>query len=86
MIFIVDELDRCKPPFALELLEKIKHVFSVAGIHFILVTHLTQLETSVRYNYGTDIDARTYLQKFYNLIAHLPGNGKYENDRVIRNL
>ncbi len=83
LIFIVDELDRCKPNFALELLEKIKHVFSVSGIHFILVTHLAQLENSVRYNYGTDIDAPTYLQKFYNLIVHLPGDGKYEHERVI---
>jgi len=84
LIFIVDELDRCKPPFALELLEKIKHVFSVSGVHFVLVSHLAQLENSVRFNYGGDIDARTYLQKFYNLIVHLPGDGKYDSDRVIR--
>ena len=32
LIFIVDELDRCKPPFALDVLEKIKHVFSVEGV------------------------------------------------------
>jgi KAP-like P-loop domain-containing protein len=85
LIFIVDELDRCKPNFALELLEKIKHVFSVSGIHFILATHLSQLETSVRFNYGTDIDARTYLQKFYNLIVHLPGDGKFNSNKIIRN-
>lgn len=84
LIFIVDELDRCRPNFALELLEKIKHVFSVAGLHFILVTHLAQLENSVRYNYGTNIDARDYLQKFYNLIVHLPGDGKYPHERVVR--
>ena len=84
LIFIVDELDRCKPNFALELIEKIKHVFSVAGVHFILVTHLAQLENSVRFNYGTDIDARSYLQKFYNLIVHLPADGKYEHERAIR--
>ena len=71
LIFIVDELDRCKPPFALDLLEKIKHVFSVDGVHFILVTHLQQLENFVRLSYGSEIDARTYLQKFYNLIVHL---------------
>lgn len=82
LIFIVDELDRCKPPFALDLLEKIKHVFSVSGVHFVLVTHLSQLENFVRYSYGGEIDARTYLQKFYNLIVHLPGDGKLEHERI----
>lgn len=80
IIFIVDELDRCKPSFALELLEKIKHVFSVEGVHFVLVTHLPQLENSVRFAYGAQIDARTYLQKFYNLIVNLPADGKYESE------
>jgi energy-coupling factor transporter ATP-binding protein EcfA2 len=84
LIFIVDELDRCKPPFALDLLEKIKHIFSVPGVHFVLVTHLTQLENFVRLSYGNEIDARTYLQKFYNLIVHLPGDGKYEHERISR--
>lgn len=84
LIFVVDELDRCKPNFALELLEKIKHVFSVSGIYFILVTHLAQLENSVRYNYGAEIDARSYLQKFYNLIIHLPPDGKYDHERIVR--
>jgi hypothetical protein len=84
LIFIVDELDRCKPPFALDVLEKIKHVFSVEGVHFVLVTHLTQLETFVRLTYGAEIDALTYLQKFYNLIVHLPGDGRYEHERLSR--
>jgi energy-coupling factor transporter ATP-binding protein EcfA2 len=84
LIFIVDELDRCKPTFALDLLEKIKHVFSVVGVHFVLVTHLAQLENFVRFSYGTGIEARTYLQKFYNLIVHLPGDGKHDHERISR--
>ena len=83
LVFIVDELDRCKPSFALELLERIKHVFSVPNVHFVLVSHLVQVESSVRFAYGQDIDARTYLQKFYNLIVHLPEEGKYESERSL---
>jgi predicted KAP-like P-loop ATPase len=52
LIFIIDELDRCRPTFALDLLEKIKHIFSISGVHFVLVTHLNQLENSVRFSYG----------------------------------
>jgi hypothetical protein len=83
LIFIVDELDRCRPTFALELLEKIKHIFSIQHVHFVLVAHLHQLENSVRFNYGGEIDARTYLQKFYNLAVQFPEPGKHRHERDI---
>lgn len=84
LIFIIDELDRCKPPFALSVLETIKHVFALKNMHFVLVTNLSQLETSVRYSYGEKTDARTYLQKFYNLILHLSTDGRYESDKTAK--
>jgi KAP family P-loop domain len=83
LIFIIDELDRCKPTFALELLEKIKHIFSISNVHFILSTHLSQLESTVRYSYGSDVDARTYLQKFYNMVLHFPVAGSHRSERIL---
>lgn len=83
LIFIIDELDRCKPTFALELLEKIKHIFSIPNVHFILSTHLSQLESTVRYSYGSDVDARTYLQKFFNIILHFPERGGHRSERSL---
>jgi dephospho-CoA kinase len=74
LVFIVDELDRCRPPFALGIVERIKHLFSVPGVCFILVTNLQQLETSVQGAYGATFDAHTYLEKFYHLRVALPGN------------
>jgi hypothetical protein len=71
LVFIIDELDRCRPTFALELLEKIKHFFAVPGVFFVLVASRRQLETAVRSAYG-DIDARTYLEKFYHLRLLFP--------------
>ena len=47
LVFIIDELDRCKPTFALNLLERIKHLFSVDEIVFVLVAHLPQLARMV---------------------------------------
>lgn len=67
LVFIIDELDRCKPLFALALLERIKHFMAVPNVHFVLGVHLTQLQGSVRYAYGGTIDAAAYLQKFINL-------------------
>ena len=51
LVFIIDELDRCRPPFALALLEKIKHFFAIEGVIFLLVTNLDQLEAAVRLAY-----------------------------------
>lgn len=67
LIFIIDELDRCKPSFALELLERIKHFLSVRNVHFVLGLNMNQLQASVRAAYGQDIDAIHYLQKFISL-------------------
>lgn len=72
IIFIIDELDRCRPDFALELVEQIKHIFSVQGITFLLVLNRKQLEASVRARYGNDVNASLYLQKFVNIWVTLP--------------
>src|SRR6202040_617942 len=71
LVFVIDELDRCRPPYALSLLEKIKHFFSVDNVIFLLPTNLQQLETSVKAEYGA-IDAHTYLEKFYHLRIAFP--------------
>lgn len=67
LVFIIDELDRCRPSFALELLEKIKHFMSVPNVHFVLGVNLEQLRESVKVEYGQSIDAQNYLQKFIML-------------------
>lgn len=72
LVFIVDELDRCRPDYALSLLEVIKHFFSVSNVHFVLGVNLTALGNSVRSRYGAGIDAAQYLQKFVQLNMVLP--------------
>lgn len=72
IVFIIDELDRCKPKYALSILESIKHLFSVPHITFVLVINREQLEESVRCEYGQGIDAAKYLQKFVSIWTTLP--------------
>ncbi|MDP1770785.1 MAG: P-loop NTPase fold protein [Methylobacter sp.] len=72
IVFIVDELDRCRPDFALELVEQIKHLFSVPGITFLLVMNRMQLQESIKARYGSGVEATLYLQKFVNLWLSLP--------------
>lgn len=80
LVIVIDELDRCKPTFSVEVLEKIKHFFSVPNIVFVLVMNKEQLEESIRSVYGANIDAHTYLQKFINIETTLPKRAIYRGD------
>jgi hypothetical protein len=71
LTIIVDELDRCRPDFALGLLERIKHLFDVEGVAFILLVNRKQIESYIRTVYGNQ-DAEAYLLKFGNLFMDLP--------------
>lgn len=80
VVFIIDELDRCKPKFALSLIESIKHLFSVPNITFLLVMNRAQLEEAVRCEYGNGVDASRYLQKFVSIWTSLPkSNDSYSS-------
>ncbi|MDE0331742.1 MAG: P-loop NTPase fold protein [Nitrospinae bacterium] len=74
LVLIVDELDRCRPSFAVELIEKIKHVFSVPGVHFVLSAHLPQLAKIFQNTYGLggEEQALNYLEKFYDVRVKFP--------------
>lgn len=73
IIFIIDELDRCRPDYAVEVLEKVKHFFSVQGIVFVLSIDKKQLGNSIRGYYGSDrINADEYLRRFIDIEYSLP--------------
>lgn len=72
LVIIIDELDRCKPNYAVEVLEKIKHLFLVDNVVFVLSMHHEQLEESIKKVYGANLDAHTYLQKFIDYPTRLP--------------
>ncbi|EPS8493947.1 KAP family P-loop NTPase fold protein [Yersinia enterocolitica] len=71
VIFIIDELDRARPDFSLEILEKIKHVFSTKNFVFILSLNKDQFEKIINKKYG-NIDSKLYLSKFINYWFKLP--------------
>ena len=70
-VCVIDELDRCRPTFAIELLETTKHVFNVPGLVFLLALNRSELAHSIRSVYGT-IDADTYLRRFFDVHLDLP--------------
>ena len=89
LVFIIDELDRCRPSFALDIVERIKHFFSVSSVHFLLVTNLKSLELSVKHVYGIGELSPQYLRKFYNVTIRLDAlknDNIDELDRWVENL
>lgn len=72
LVFFVDEIDRCRPTFSIELLERIKHLFDVPNILFVLSLDKAQLEASIGAVYGQDINAAEYLRRFIDLEYAVP--------------
>lgn len=73
LVFLVDELDRCRPNYAVEVLEQVKHFFNVSGIVFVLTIDKTQLGNAIRGFYGSDrIDANEYLRRFIDIEYSIP--------------
>lgn len=72
MVIFIDELDRCKPSYALELLERIKHYFDNDNIIFIISLNKEQLTHTITNYYGAGFDSTGYLNKFFDLDMYLP--------------
>lgn len=72
VVILVDELDRCRPAFAVALLERIKHFFEVPHLVFVLLMNRDQLEKAICGVYGPETDAAAYLGKFLHLSLALP--------------
>lgn len=71
-IIIIDELDRCRPVYAIELLETIKHIFGVKNIIFIFLINKKQLKSIVSTMYLSDSKYSEYFEKFYDIQFELP--------------
>ena len=71
-IIIIDELDRCRPDYAIQLLEIIKHIFDVKNIIFLFLINRKQLESIVSTIYMNSNLSIKYFEKFYDIELNLP--------------
>lgn len=82
LFIMVDELDRCRPSYAIELLERIKHLFNVPHVVFLLAIDSTQLMQQVEHTFGLKPHEKNgeviqdprydYLEKFFDTYYSLP--------------
>lgn len=75
ILILVDELDRCRPDYAISYLETIKHVFDIKGIVFVIAVDRKQLECSAKAAFGMDLNFPEYYRKFIQREVALPEPG-----------
>ena len=71
VVVVVDELDRCRPTFANELMERVKHVLNMPGLVVVFGVNIVALRETVRAIYG-NIDAHQYLLRMFTVTLQMP--------------
>lgn len=76
LVLFIDDLDRCLPARAVEVLETIKLYLDVPGCVFVIAADREVIERVVQSQYGTETDApfqgRDYLDKLVQIPFYLP--------------
>ena len=83
-VVVIDELDRCRPDYAVRFLETVKHVFEVEHVTFVLAANSTELAHAMRGVYGAEFDGVGYLERFFDIRLYLPeGTREHFVNRVV---
>ena len=77
LVVFIDELDRCRPSYAVELLERIKHYFVHDNVTFVFSTNISELQHTVKSVYGSEFNACRYLDRFFTYRINLPPIDSY---------
>ena len=80
---VVDELDRCRPDYALKLLERIKHYFDVDNVAFVLMLNIEELSHTIEATYGIK-QPDLYLNKFVHVRTAFPHDETVEFQNGMR--
>lgn len=76
LVVIIDELDRCRPDFAIRTLEVTKHLLASENVVFLYAVDMKQLGRAVETMYGAGMDAEGYLLRLFNYVGMLPAVDK----------
>ena len=72
LVVFIDELDRCKPSYAVKLLERIKHYFNNNLVTFVFSVNINELQHTIKQYYGNEFNACKYLDRFFDIRITLP--------------
>ena len=83
VLFVVDELDRCLPEYAIKVLERLHHVFDdIPNVQVVLSVDKQQLENTVSQIYGTGASVESYLAKFIDFEVKLEAGTIQDNFEI----
>lgn len=77
LVIFIDELDRCRPDFAVRLLEQVKTLFQSDRIVVIMVADSVQLAHAVGGAYGVGFDTPHFIERFFDLRLTLSPSNPY---------
>ena len=81
LIILIDEIDRCLPPYQIKILERFHHLFQIENTISIFSVNRSQLEETVKQLYGGDKErVNQYLKKFMSFSLSLDAGNP--NERV----
>lgn len=83
LVILIDELDRCRPDYAVRMLERVKHFFDVSGIVFVIASDGKNLPAAVNSQYGSGLDSEEYLRKFFDYEYMLPEPNAFQFTNVL---
>jgi hypothetical protein len=74
IVVFVDDLDRCSPEKALEVLESIKSFFDIEGVVYVIGMDPNSIDNLIKKKYGSDskINGLDYLKKIVQLPVQIP--------------
>lgn len=84
IVVVIDELDRCRPDYAIKLLERIKHFFEIPGIVFVIAVDGKNLHHAVNTLYGPSVESEVYLRKFFDIERYLPRPSTTSFNAILR--
>lgn len=72
LVIFIDELDRCRPVYAVKLLERVQHFFDNEKITFVFAVNLYELKNTIQKLYGTNFSGDRYLDRFFDFVMTIP--------------
>ena len=76
VVIMVDELDRCSPEYAVDMLQLLEHIFYAENVVFVVSMNRAELVHSVKGFYGEGFDADGYLERFFDDVFGLPASNR----------